>query len=84
MGNPSNLGNQKLFIDLLYLVQLYDILINLIYQTIIYVFWLSFVIADSKDVYFYYVSNLLIMPFHFGTATMKRHGKSPLFSGASI
>ncbi len=39
-------------------------------------------LTDSKNIHFYYVSNLLVVSLFFGTATTKRCGKSPLFSGA--
>lgn len=89
MNNPNNLGNQKSLIDLLYLLQLYNTLINYIHQAIIYIprlpillfsklgfyiffmLFYSFVIIDSKNIYFYYVCNLLKMFFYFGIATPK-------------
>ncbi len=41
-------------------------------------------LTDFKNIHFYCVSNLLTMPFFFGTAITKRHSKPSLSLSAGI
>lgn len=51
---------------------------------ICYILFYSFVIANSKNIYYYYVPNILTMPYYFGIAKTKWLVKPSLFSSASI